>query len=117
MINKKTLMGLRVIVGVLFVSSSVFATSPPKDIVVINTANVNVVNAPLPVAFKPADQLICLVHGPWLLDGTAFPCTQASLLGEQPNYTLTELLADGWVIQLVGPSSPAHNRMTIVFFK
>jgi hypothetical protein len=117
MIDKKTLVGLSVIVGVLLVSSSVFAASPPKDVAVVNTANVNVVNAPLPVAFKPADQLVCLLHGTWLLDGTAFPCAQASLPGEQPNYTLTELLADGWVIQLVGPSGWSLNRMTVVFFK
>ena len=64
---------------------------------------------------KPSDQLVCELFSPWLLDGTPFPCVQATMPGARPNYSLEELLADGWTIKEVGPANT--NRIFVTFFK
>jgi hypothetical protein len=95
------------------------AATPTKSVTIVDTAEVEVVNTPTVVPAKPSDQMICITYGGWLIDGTAFPCVQASIPGQQTNHTMDELFADGWVIQSVGNGgiSSSNNRVAMVLHK
>jgi hypothetical protein len=104
------------VVPALLFFSQLYAGSQPKSVILADIAEVAVVNSPTVVQAKPSDQMVCIAAGSWLLAGTAFPCVQASMPGQQNKHTLAELFADGWVIQSIG-NGGASNRVAVAFHK
>jgi hypothetical protein len=103
---------------IAFMSGGLISAAPPtKSVTIVDTAQVEIVNNPTVVPAKPVDQMVCLAYGAWLLDGTAFPCVQASIPGQQMSHTMDELFADGWIIQSMGGSGANYNRASIVLYK
>ena len=103
-----------------FMSFGLVSAAPPtKSVTIVDTAEVEIVNSPTIVPAKPLDHMVCIAYGGWLLDGTAFPCAQASIPGQQMSHTMDELFADGWVIQSIGNGgiSSSNNRVAVVLHK
>ncbi len=115
----KNYLGVLLVAVSVVAGGSIYAAPPSKSVTITDTAEVEVVNNPVVVPARPTDQMVCIAYGFWLLDGTAFPCTQASLPGQQTNHTMDELFADGWVIQSVGNGgvSSSNNRVAVVLHK
>jgi hypothetical protein len=67
-------------------------------------------------AATPVDQLICPVFGTWILDGTAFPCIQASNPSGPRSLTMPQILQEGWTAISAG-GGDGSNRIVLVFHK
>lgn len=58
------------------------------------------------LAAKPADQLVCVLWPFWAVDGTAFPCVQASSPNTTQSLSMPQILAAGWISVSTGGSDP-----------
>jgi len=65
---------------------------------------------------KPTDQLICLPLAAWVIDGTSFPCIQASSPTITRSMQMQQILAEGWISVAVGGGDNS-NRVVMTFRK
>jgi hypothetical protein len=63
---------------------------------------------------KPTDQLVCVLYPFWAVDGTSFPCIQASNPTTQQSLSMPQILAQGWISV---SSGGADVRMVMTFRK
>jgi len=62
-----------------------------------------------------SDQLICVVHHQWPIDGTAYNCVTRSDPTNVIPMTYAQVAQDGWVAVSVGGDT--NNRVTYIFSK
>ena len=67
-------------------------------------------------AAPPSDQLICVLYTTWVVDGTAFPCVQATASSTQRSLTMAQILGEGWITVAIGGGDNS-NRVVMTFKK
>ncbi|WHI45364.1 hypothetical protein ACJJIW_08780 [Microbulbifer sp. JMSA004] len=62
------------------------------------------------------DQLICVVHYTWPIDGSSYDCAQQSAPSDIRSLTYSQVAQEGWTATSVGGDG-SSNRMIYVFSK
>ena len=65
---------------------------------------------------KPTDQLLCVVYSSFVVDGSAFPCVQATGPSAPRSLTMQQILTEGWVSVAAG-GGDSSNRFVMIFRK